>query len=130
MCLNIVTEKFEENDDMRVGYKVFCKHAGAYFSQVYKVHEPRVMGKMYYAGVRSDWLSDIIGAYSFQRYDSGFHVWSTLEAAKEDYSVTPDCIVEVIAWDIRAVGTNKTTPHLRPRVCFVAKNIRLMREVR
>ncbi len=130
MCLNIVTEKFEVNDNMRVGYKVFCKHTRAYFSQVFKTHEPRVMGKMYYAGTRSDWFPDKICAESFQRYDTGFHIWSTLEDAQEDYSITPDCIVEVIAWDIRAVGTNKTTPHLRPRVCFVAKNMRLMREVR
>lgn len=129
MCLNIVTEKFKNNDDIRVGYKVFSKHNGVYFSQIYNPHEPRVMGKMYCSGVKDYWSLDTICASSFHRYDSGFHIWSTIEAAEEDYSITPDCIVEVIAWDIRAVGTNKTTTHLRPRPCFVAKNIRLMREM-
>ncbi len=130
MCLNIVAEKFEKNDDMRVGYKVFSKYMGTYFSQIYKVNEPRVMGKMYCAEARSYWFPDTICSSSVQRYDNGFHIWSTLEDAQEDYSITPDCIVEVIGWDIRAVGTNKTTPHLRPKACFVAKNIRLMREMR
>ncbi len=129
MCLSIVTKTFKPNNNMRFGYKVFTnsyKNLDAYYSHVYTVHVPRMLGRVYTAVM----IGSIISEDTHQPYDTGFHIWSTLKGAQKDCLGCHDCIVKVIAWDIRAYGQNRTNSYdERKMACFVAKNIRLMEEI-
>lgn len=70
-------------------------------------------------------------ADNHQLYDRGFHVWFEIDDARNDCLLFSDVVVEVIAWDIRAYGTNdvETQRPGPPGKCFIARHIRLMREV-
>ena len=131
MCLSNVKKKFKSNDNMRVGYKVFnksCKADRAYYSQIYTTNVPRKLGRVYTATT----VPFIVSADGRQSYASGFHIWSTLKGAQLDRSDRSGTfIVKVIAWDIRASGQNRTSCYDEyERACFVAKNIRLMEEIK
>lgn len=131
MCLKTVTNTLKPNDEMMVGYKVFRKSIRrsniSYTNLYFDVNTDRFMGEAYTA----DNLWDPYGrSLNGDEYKTYFHIYDSLEGAQRHivnayYMGSSLVICEVIAWDIRAAGTQGETNE----ICFIAKNYRIMREI-
>ncbi len=132
MCLKTVIKTFKPNDNMRVGYKVFRKDTNltgvSYHNLYFKLYTDYFMGRAYEAKA----LFHPYGHSSEgTEYETYFHIFDTLEGAERYvesgfYSTRlPLVICEVIAWDIRAIGTQTESEN----VCFISKCYRIMEEI-
>lgn len=144
MCLRSVSKTFQPNNRMKVGYKVFKKIVKRnrdieYNNIFFKIVDKILMGNAY--TVYNDIMREEI-ALNGKRYMPFFHIFNTVDAAKEWSSEVPRTIWKernyvicmVIAWDIRARGTTSTMWQPRPGEysnvpTFIAKNYRLMEEL-
>lgn len=132
MCLKTVTNTLKPNDEMMVGYKVFKKSIHRsntrYTNLYFDVHTDHFMGEAYTAVTLFNPLGYASNGLGYETY---FHIYDSLEGAQKYidnliYGMASLLTVcEVIAWDIRATGTQGKTEV----ICFVAKNYRLMREI-
>lgn len=127
MCLDRVDEIREPNDDMVVGYKVFDPHEeiGVFEGEIHG--GTYTMGKSYKAKGRLITEGD-------KKYPAGFHVFKAKASAVEWVGSDDQHIVEVMLWDVRAVGQQVIYAghaYLEKRTLstYVAKNMRLMRQV-
>jgi hypothetical protein len=119
MCLELVTERRDPNDDMVVGYKAFELALGKLYGEFREKHYKREIGRHYVA------TDDIIRSYHGYNYDSGFHAFTSFEGADKWVRPNEGCLIvfEVHLWDIRAVGVQDGSK------CVVAKNMRIIGEV-
>ncbi len=141
MCLKIVTKKLDANNLVKTGYKIFSKKTFAfirlgateYRSPCFDSRTVRKMGEKYDAVTREERSpgNNSLIADDGKLYDRGFHIWSKISDARNDCMFFSDVVVEVVAWDVRAYGVNdvETKRSGPPGKCFVARHIRLMKEV-
>lgn len=132
MCLKTVTQTLMPNDEMMVGYKVFRKGVrraiACYTNLYFDMHTDHFMGEEYTA-------PDLWYPYGHSMngidYEAYYHIYDSLEGAQRYldnsyYNLGLSLVVcEVIAWDIRAIGTQGK----KDEICFVAKSYRIMREI-
>jgi len=123
MCLSSNgMKRFGPNDDIHVGYKVFCKtKTGKYYPEIKSQHRRYSLGNEYNAPKRGKIRE------SYIEYDTGFHVFKNIADAR-CWRDEPDVICEVHAWDIRAVGYQGFAGRDMP--AFVTKNMRIIREIK
>lgn len=137
MCLKTITKKLDANDLVKIGYKVFNKNTYdsvvEYRSTCFDSRTARRMGEKYDAVAREEKIGRVNALMTDKGkiYDVGFHIWVEIADAQADCLLFNDVVVEVTAWDIRAYGTNdvETQRSGPPGKCFVARHIRLMKEV-
>jgi len=126
MCLSTITQIFEPNDDITMGYKIYHKNHSRY-EEHYRCGI-RKAGTHYkarkYGSIRSAFSGD---------YDVGFHLFVSLEKTKKYKRLaaslreyTDIVICRVLAWDIRAKGIESA---LFKKNVIIAKNIMIMEEV-
>ena len=126
MCLTNVTKKFKPNDKMRVGYKI-CKadskttFHGMHYNIGQNAYE---FGKCYESSDDKIHFGSSYG--EVKSYDAGFHIYTYKKDAIREMNphIEHQVVVEVIAWDIRAVGEQMYES------CFVAKYMRPIRFVK
>ena len=114
MCLSRNKLKtFKDNDNVRIGYKIFDKEYNTYYNPFYLCS-----GKHYLGSWHENKLQIDLG-YEIHRksYKSGFHFYSSIPTNKAEV------IVECICENITATGEQNF------RGAFVAQSYRLMREV-
>ncbi len=132
MCLKTVTSTLKPNDEMMVGYKVFRKNhqqpSISYSNLYFDIYTDYYMGEAYTAVTLFNPLGYASNGLGYETY---FHIYDSLEGAQRYidnafYNVgLPLVACEVIAWDIRATGTQGKTNE----ICFIAKSYRIMREI-
>ena len=135
----------KENPEYR--YKVFRKstyYSGKenpdYRNLYYQTFTNHRMGSFYDVPSSYEWYYTRAG--DGQKYTPFYHIFANLEDAKRmiEY-IDPHgehreyVICEVICWDIRAIGTQSIGKTYRQNEgsavpCFVAKNYRLMEEIK
>ncbi len=138
MCLDSVTRTFPKNDNIRMGYKVFVRRyfEGKYIYNLYfDIDSSKEEGNMYSTPKERDgkyvqkafyvYRPHVKGCQTKDWYEEGFHIHTTIMGAERFmHNSNGNVICEVIAWDIRALGTQTACRVL------VAKNYRIMREVK
>jgi hypothetical protein len=136
MALSIVLKKYKENDNIRVGYKLYqVKHIKHKNDNFQYSNEYQSGGANYgkpLTATTNGWFNGLPSIDKKRKrclYNVGFHLFKTKSGALR-HKATRSCIrrptlviVECIAWDIRAEGKQFC------QNVFVAKNIQLMREV-
>lgn len=138
MCLSNVTKTRRPNDKMRVGYKIFVRKYNATWGK-YDLYNPYYDDdKKHYEGIVYSVPKNLTGqvVYSYggsswdgkrvihkNAYDIGFHIYSDKDEAFEALDGFGS-ICKVIAWDIRAYGTQNR------KKCFVARHYRIMEEIK
>jgi hypothetical protein len=130
MCLKTIKSRHHKpNDQCRVGYKVFYHKAvvtgkpRAFYGIHYHHGNGYRLGKSYRS--TDGKIQGGIYTYPTYEYERGFHVFNTVKDAEQVcYRAPFEILVEVIAWDIRATGSEGN------RNVFVAKNFRPMRIIK
>lgn len=124
MCLTTVTKTYKENDKMIVGYKLYENRIGRLYD--FYLFNERRKGIHYKA--KGKYIYDIDVNIE---YESGFHILTSLKEAMKFaniFTYPHISLYEVLAWDIRAEGKQKLDTDSYN--CVIAKNIRLMKEIK
>jgi len=117
MCLSRNKLKtFKDNDNVRIGYKLFDKSYNTYYNPFKFIYNKHTMGSWY----ENKWKDKLHVGYLLKEktYKSGFHFYSSIPKPW-DHEVVVECICE----NITATGEQNF------RDAFVAQSYRLMREV-
>ena len=118
MCLDERTLKtFKDNDNVRIGYKVFDKSHNIYYNPFKGCYIKHTMGSWY----KNKKRVKLTVGYPLHHitYESGFHFYSSIPRVYYQYEVVVECICE----NITATGQQNDED------AFVAQSYRLMREV-
>ena len=134
MCLSRNKLKtFKDNDNVRIGYKIFDKKYNTYYNPYQLCSIRHTMGSWY----ENKWKAKLHAGcyhlgYDFHHifYKSGFHFYSSNSPSLFPFMRTsptnchrPQVVVECICENITATGEQNL------RDAFVAQSYRLMREV-
>ena len=118
MCLSRSKLKtFKDNDNVKIGYKIFDKSHNTYYNPFKGCSLKHTMGSWY----ENRWKETINVGYSLNRktYISGYHFYSSIPKMWYRNEVVFECICE----NITATGQQSLED------AFVAQSYRLMREV-
>lgn len=127
MCLTLVSKTYDPNDYMEAGYKIYLKTKHG-FRDIFHGDKIRIEGKYY-----TEKSNGKIYNNYHESYDTGFHIYSSLQDAKKILTFLPNydnyCICEVVGWDIRGVGKEGSFELNNFKWVFVSKNIRIVKEL-
>lgn len=122
MCLDrIHGHVFYTRDHIEEAYKVFRKtKMGNYNFEIFQRSKSFKMGQFL---IDRKYMTIGSEHNAYNRYQTGFHCWRTLTAARQWKDSRHSAIVKVRVWDIRARGIQNGY------ICFVGKRMQLIEEI-